>query len=82
MSGNNADRSELDDAESRIEALEQRIEELDEGNESSQNTGVAAYALGTSIAVVLSWSRSGSILWCMLHGLLSWVYVLYFVFTR
>ena len=38
--------------------------------------------LGSIIAVVASWSRNKSILWAILHGLLGWIYVVYFVFTR
>lgn len=38
--------------------------------------------LGTVIAVVCSWQRNRSILWAILAGLLSWLYVVYFAFTR
>jgi hypothetical protein len=38
--------------------------------------------LGTVIAVVLSWHRNRSILWAILHGILSWFYVIYFALTR
>lgn len=38
--------------------------------------------LGSVIAVVVSWSRNKSILWAILHGILSWLYVIYFAVTR
>lgn len=38
--------------------------------------------LGSIIAVVASWSRNQSILLAILHGLLGWIYVVYFVLTR
>lgn len=38
--------------------------------------------LGSVIAVVVSWSRNKSILWAILHGILSWLYVIYFALTR
>lgn len=38
--------------------------------------------LGAVIAVVASWSRNQSILWAILHGILSWFYVIYFAITR
>lgn len=38
--------------------------------------------LGSVIAVVASWSRNQSILWAILHGILSWFYVIYFALTR
>lgn len=36
---------------------------------------------GTALAIVISWSQNGSVLWAILHGLLSWIYVLYYVLT-
>lgn len=39
-------------------------------------------SFGTALAIVISWSLHHSILWAILHGLLSWLYVLYFVLTR
>ena len=38
--------------------------------------------LGSIIAVVASWSRNKSILWAIVHGLMGWIYVVYFIFTR
>jgi hypothetical protein len=37
---------------------------------------------GSMIAIVASWSRNQSIFFAILHGILSWFYVIYFVFTR
>lgn len=38
--------------------------------------------LGSVLAVVCSWQRNKSILWAVLAGLLSWLYVVYFAITR
>ncbi|MEZ6191872.1 MAG: hypothetical protein R3C45_11375 [Phycisphaerales bacterium] len=38
--------------------------------------------LGSVIAVVCSWQRNRSILWAILAGILSWIYVIYFAITR
>lgn len=38
--------------------------------------------LGSAIAIVCSWHRNKSILWAILHGILSWLYVIYFALTR
>jgi hypothetical protein len=38
--------------------------------------------LGSVLAVVCSWQRNKSILWAILAGLLSWLYVVYFALTR
>lgn len=37
---------------------------------------------GSVIAIVASWSRNESILWAILHGIFSWLYVIYFALTR
>ncbi|MFQ3209884.1 MAG: hypothetical protein ACI9HU_001386 [Colwellia sp.] len=34
--------------------------------------------IGTSLAVVVSWSVNESILWAMLHGVFSWAYIIYY----
>jgi hypothetical protein len=34
--------------------------------------------LGTVIAVVISWSRNTSLLWAIIHGVLGWLYVIYY----
>lgn len=38
--------------------------------------------LGSALAVTISWSVNKSILWAILHGLLSWIYVVYYALTR
>ncbi|MCK0127724.1 hypothetical protein [Erythrobacter sp. F6033] len=51
----------------------------------SSTGGQAAQAgigLGSAIAVAISWTTNQSILWAILHGFLSWFYVIYFAFTR
>lgn len=37
--------------------------------------------LGSVIAIVASWSRNRSVLWAILHGLLGWIYVIYFLLS-
>ena len=38
--------------------------------------------LGSAMAVVLSWHRNRSILLAAIHGVLSWLYVIFFALTR
>jgi hypothetical protein len=38
--------------------------------------------IGSAIAIVCSWQRHRSILWAILAGILSWLYVIYFAATR
>ena len=33
---------------------------------------------GTAMAIAMSWSMNKSILWAIFHGLLSWLYVIYY----
>ncbi|HPC47895.1 MAG TPA: hypothetical protein PLW83_07600 [Deltaproteobacteria bacterium] len=39
-------------------------------------TGIS---FGTALAIVISFTMNKSVLWAIFHGLLSWVYVLYYV---
>lgn len=42
----------------------------------------AGIGLGSAIAVAISWSLHKSIVWAAIHGVLSWLYVIYFALTR
>jgi hypothetical protein len=37
---------------------------------------------GSALAITISWSQWHSVLWAILHGFFSWLYVIYFVATR
>ena len=50
--------------------------------EIPQTAAETGIGLGAVIAVVCSWHRNKSILWAILHGFLSWIYVIYFAITR
>jgi hypothetical protein len=39
-------------------------------------------SLGSAVAVVCSWQRNRSIVWAILAGIFSWIYVIYFALTR
>lgn len=39
--------------------------------------GGQCWIFGASLAMILSYERSMSILWAIFHGVLSWIYVLY-----
>ena len=34
--------------------------------------------MGSTLAMILSWSINHSILWAILHGIFGWFYVVYF----
>lgn len=42
-------------------------------------TGIS---FGSALALAISWNVNQSILWAILHGLLSWIYVIYYALTR
>jgi hypothetical protein len=42
----------------------------------------AGASFGSALAMVISWSVNHSILWAIVHGLLSLVYVVYYAVTR
>jgi hypothetical protein len=47
-----------------------------------QDAAKAGIGLGSAIAVAISWSLNKSIIWAVIHGVLSWLYVIYYAFTR
>jgi hypothetical protein len=38
----------------------------------------AGIGFGTALAITISWSANKSLLWAVIHGLLSWIYVVYY----
>jgi len=39
-------------------------------------TGIS---FGSALAIVISWTANESIIWAIIHGLLSWLYVIYYI---
>ncbi len=37
---------------------------------------------GSALAIAISWSANKSILWAIIHGLLSWIYVIYYALVK
>lgn len=73
---------DFDEHRQRIDDLESRIDELESSSRRGEAGIATGYGMGMTLAMILSWSRNASILWCMLHGILSWIYVIYFALTR
>ncbi len=42
----------------------------------------AGISMGTALAMTISWSLHKSVLWALIHGVFSWLYVIYYVFTH
>jgi hypothetical protein len=47
-----------------------------------QEAAKAGITFGTALAITISWSLHKSILWAIIHGILSWFYVIYYLGTR
>jgi hypothetical protein len=47
-----------------------------------QKTIKNGIGFGSALAIAISWSVNHSILWAIIHGLLSWIYVVYYALTR
>ena len=42
----------------------------------------AGISFGSALAIAISWSEHRSIVWAVVHGFLSWIYVVYYAITR
>lgn len=42
----------------------------------------AGVSFGSALAIAISWSIHHSIVWAIIHGFLSWLYVAYYAITR
>jgi hypothetical protein len=42
--------------------------------------GCGFWGFGSALAMILSYSQNSSILWAILHGIISWIYVIYRIF--
>ncbi len=43
----------------------------------NKGSTAAAAGMGSCLAMIISFSVNHSILWALIHGLMSWVYVIY-----
>ena len=69
----------------------QEIHTVEQVNEQGQtrtvshtvkNTAKAGISFGSCLAMVISYTTGHSIPWAIFHGLLSWVYVIYFAIVH
>jgi hypothetical protein len=42
----------------------------------------AGISFGSALAIAISWSVNKSVLWAIVHGVLSWFYVVYYLIVR
>ena len=48
----------------------------------SVSIGTSAVSMGSALAIAISWSQHQSIVWAIIHGFLSWLYVIWYAITR
>ncbi len=48
-------------------------------NDNIKKTVKTGITFGSALAMVISYTTWRSVFWAILHGLMSWVYVIYFV---
>lgn len=52
-------------------------------SESKASRGArAGISFGCALAIAISWSLNKSILWAILHGICSWLYVIYYAIFK
>ncbi|CAN5397186.1 hypothetical protein BH09GEM1_BH09GEM1_27840 [soil metagenome] len=42
----------------------------------------AGVSFGSALAIAISWSVHHSIIWAIIHGFLSWLYIIWYAITR
>ena len=42
----------------------------------------AGISFGSALAIAISWSVNHSVLWACIHGVFSWLYVIYYIIVR
>ena len=47
--------------------------------QTGTSTGLS---MGSALAIAISWSQHQSIVWAIIHGFLSWLYVIWYAITR
>lgn len=48
----------------------------------TETAAKAGIGFGCALAIVLSWTANKSIGWAIIHGILSWFYVIYYLLTN
>lgn len=80
MTGEDFEETEYEDdvqsdVEDRLDNLESKLDEIGRGSA----TGGAVYSLGAALAMILSWHSYHAVLWALLAGIFSWLYVIYYL---
>jgi hypothetical protein len=55
------------------------MQQIRRHTETVVKTGIS---FGSALAIAISYTAHKSVLWAIIHGFFSWLYVLYFLLTR
>lgn len=47
-------------------------------NSTNVSCGCGPVGIGTILAMLLSWTANHDIIWAIIHGILGWLYVIYY----
>lgn len=42
----------------------------------------SSIGFGSILAIVMSWTSNKAIIWAIIHGLLGWIYVIYYILFK
>jgi hypothetical protein len=45
----------------------------------SKGAAKVGIGFGTALAITISWTANKSIVWAIVHGILGWIYVIYYL---
>ena len=63
--------------EDGLEELESRVDALEHSAAQWRGAATSGYGLGSLLAAILSWDKNQAVGWCLIHAVLSWLYVIY-----
>jgi len=52
---------------------------MSETSSHAKGAAKVGVGFGTALAITISWTANKSILWVILHGILGWLYVIYYL---
>jgi len=49
---------------------------------NKQEVAKHGIGFGTALAIAISWTANKSLLWAIIHGILGWLYVVYYALVK
>jgi len=73
----NAKKGKDLDVHIKVNNLEKALKEATKRRKHCHCGGFGFWGFGSALAIVLSYTQNSSILWAILHGIISWIYIIY-----